>query len=228
MGYTRKTTIIGATVLIGIAAIVPLRSALSAQQESSLIYSPPHWVAYTVEKELVSAGGAGETSTVFEYRGSDGSTMSVQHFLANPDLIAITNASTRLHYFFNGDRWVSSPARQPRSPRTALDARTVTLVSPDDERIAALSGLDVHVYEHRNPSTGTINLLCPELNMLAVWSQDARGFRERVKQIVLGEPAVKFAPPDDAKIEARNAPQGPGGLDRLPSQGGAERPLRKE
>jgi hypothetical protein len=201
-----------ATLLVGALAVgVPFtRSAVEAQHQGTLIESPGHWVPYTVEKELVSTTGGGEITAVIEHRGSDGSTMNVQRVEGNPAHIAITNRSTGLSYFFDGDRWVSSPANQTRSPRTALDSRTVTMVSPDDQRIAALVGLGLQVYEHRNPTTGTVNLLCPELNMLAVWFLHPRsGLEERVTGIVLGEPPVEFAPPDGSEIAAGHVPVPP-------------------
>jgi hypothetical protein len=181
------------------------------------IRQPDHWIPMTIDYKIENADGG---IYLREFRRSDGSVRHEMPLEPERGLTTITDTKGQRYFEFERGIWKQFPLRPlpfGGKPFMTLSRSKVTPVYPSDPRVQAAARLssDLTYYEFVGPS-GNKLVLCPELNMLVVWSEMVSGKIRATTKIVLGEPDVAFEPPTGAQVQLFSEPRG-GAITERPS-----------
>lgn len=200
---------------LGVVAAVALMSStmLLASGQSGdrpAMTEPGHWVPLTVTYETTHWNPADPADRRVERRvevhRADGSrrltVLTDEEGLTK--LIRIKNVAQQRKFTFRDGRWTAAHWPRPvhRKPFRRVNPNTMTRISIEDPRLAAIVAGGAPCTPYRLVHGTSDVLVCPELNMLNVWQRTATNER-KVTQIVMDADDALFEPPPGAVIEER-------------------------
>jgi hypothetical protein len=216
-------SVAAATLVLMTVVVMP---ALGARQQpiapDDLISGPTEWVPLTYEWEDRVNGVVNDVYV--EYRGANGSTRRERR----DGVVQIANIPSQRYFVFEHGAWRQHPLRPQKGngkPFAKLLRSDVKQVPPTDPRVQLIVrfvGSPLTFYELPIRAVSSTadqvigsSIFSPELNMLEVWQRHERpdhdGVAEKVvTNIVLGEPAIEWVPPSDARVAVEQQPAGPG------------------